>query len=105
MTSGQAIGNLPTVESKPGYTFLGWSLSPNNPSQIIHESTVIENGLTIRLYPIWSKTSTPSLISQLSTQLFNQPSVDWVDMITFATIVVFSGIMLGIYVRKQYGRI
>ena len=105
MTSGQAIGSLPTVESKPGYTFLGWSLSPNNPSQIINESTVIENGLTVRLYPIWSKTSTPSLISQLSTQLFNQPSVDWVDMITFATIVVFSGIMLGIYVRNQYGRI
>jgi uncharacterized repeat protein (TIGR02543 family) len=105
MTSGQAIGSLPTVESKPGYTFLGWSLSPNNPSQIINESTVIENGLTVRLYPIWSKTSTPSLISQLSTQLFNQPSVDWVDLITFTTIVVFSGIMLGIYVRKQYGTI
>ena len=104
LTSGQTISALPSVDTKEGYTFLGWSLSPDDPSKLVDETTIIENGLTIRLYPVWTKNSVP-LLNQPWIESLMDPSIELMDIITFTSVLLLGAIMLGFYVRKQYGNL
>ena len=97
MTSGEAIGNLPTVTMKPGYVFLGWSLAMGDASQIIDATYVVPNGLTIKLYPIWEITNNPSILLQqyLSVGLRTLESYHY-EVIVFSSLMVLalSGMIL-----------
>jgi uncharacterized repeat protein (TIGR02543 family) len=101
-TSGNAIGALPTVSVKPGYTFLGWSLAVGDATQIVDESFVVENGLTVRLYPIWVKTSDPALILNQYFAL----GVEQIQSYTYEIIIFTSLMLVGIsgfifYIKKE----
>jgi uncharacterized repeat protein (TIGR02543 family) len=101
-TSGETIGSLPTVEVKPGFIFLGWSLAVGDATQIVDESFVVENGLTIRLYPIWVKTSDPALIMNQYFAL----GVEQMQSYTFEIIMFTSLMLVGIagfifYIKKE----
>jgi hypothetical protein len=101
-TSGNAIGALPTVSVKPGYTFLGWSLAVGDATQIVDESFVVENGLTVRLYPIWVKTSDPALILNQYFAL----GVEQMQSYTYE-IIIFTSFMVAciagfiFYIKKE----
>jgi hypothetical protein len=92
------------VDTKEGYTFLGWSLSPDDPSKLVDETTIIENGLTIRLYPVWTKNSV-ALLNQPWIESLRDHSIELMDIITFTSVLLLGAIMLGFYVRKQYGNL
>jgi uncharacterized repeat protein (TIGR02543 family) len=101
-TSGNAIGSLPTVSVKPGYIFLGWSLAVGDATQIVDESFVVENGLTVRLYPIWVKTSDPALILNQYFAL----GVEQIQSYTYEIIIFTSLMLVGIsgfifYIKKE----
>jgi uncharacterized repeat protein (TIGR02543 family) len=101
-TSGENIGSLPTVEVKPGFIFLGWSLAVGDATQIVDESFVVENGLTVRLYPIWVKTSDPALILNQYFAL----GVEQIQSYTYEIIIFTSLMLVGIsgfifYIKKE----
>ena len=103
LTSGQAIGTLPIPHTKTGYTFLGWSLVANSKDDLISSSTVVENGLTIRLYPIWEKAPTSLLTIQGWVNKDSSSGLSLVDLITFSTLMSLGVFMLWSYVRKSNG--
>jgi uncharacterized repeat protein (TIGR02543 family) len=100
--SGQPIGSLPTPPEKTNYIFLGWSLLANDPSGIINESTIVENGLTIRLYPVWSKTTTINSF-MLGPIHLNPNNLSFLFEISiFSILIVISIIGAVTYWRKQH---
>jgi uncharacterized repeat protein (TIGR02543 family) len=100
-TSGEAIGSLPTVEVKPGYIFLGWSLAVGDASQIVDENFLVENGLTIKLYPIWEKTTNPAIIlNQYLALGFEQATSYTYEIIVFTSMMLI-GIAGGLFYIKR----
>ena len=104
-TSGVAIGTLPTLSIKPGYVFLGWSLTMGDASKIIDETYVVANGLTIKLYPIWEKTTNPVvLLNQYLALGFEQVESYTYEIIVFTTLMGMAVVGLLVYRKRvTYG--
>ena len=104
-TSGVAIGELPSLAIKPGYVFLGWSLAMGDASQIIDETYVVTNGLTIKLYPIWEKTTNPViLLNQYLALGFEQVESYTYEIIVFTTLMSIAVAGLLVYRKRvTYG--
>jgi uncharacterized repeat protein (TIGR02543 family) len=104
-TSGETIGALPTVEVKPGFIFLGWSLAVGDASQIVDENFLVENGLTIKLYPIWEKTTNPAIIlNQYLALGFEQATSYTYEIIVFTSMILMGVAGLMIYIKREsYG--
>lgn len=101
-TSGEMIGTLPTLLMPEGFTFLGWSLAPLDPSQLIQETYIVPNSETLRLYPIWIQTSDGNVINPLFEQnAINNSSMD--DAIFTFSITIGIGMMLFVtaYVKQK----
>ena len=105
VTSGEAIGTLPTLAIKAGYIFLGWSLAPHDATQIIDASYVVPNGQTLRLYPIWEKTNDASILFGQFVQLTHQSIQSYTyEMIVFSmTMLLGLGLMIAYRKRVAYG--
>jgi uncharacterized repeat protein (TIGR02543 family) len=104
-TSGEAIGSLPVVAVKPGYVFLGWSTIMGDASALIDDTYVVAHGQTIRLYPIWEKTSEPLLLIAQYVQFGFQSIQDYTYETILFTLVILTGVAMAIIYRKreQYG--
>jgi uncharacterized repeat protein (TIGR02543 family) len=104
-TSGEAIGLLPTVEVKPGFIFLGWSLAVGDASQIVDEDFMVENGLTLKLYPIWEKTSNSAIIfNQFLALGFERATTYTYEIIVFTSVMMMGVAGLMIYIKREsYG--
>lgn len=104
-TSGQVIGSLPVVAVKPGYVFLGWSTIMGDATAIIDENYVVVHGQTIRLYPIWEKTSQPLVLLAQYVQLGFQSMQDYTFETILFTLVLLTGVTMAVIYRKreQYG--
>jgi uncharacterized repeat protein (TIGR02543 family) len=104
-TSGEAIGPLPVVAVKPGYVFLGWSTIMGDASALIDDTYVVAHGQTIRLYPIWEKTSEPLLLIAQYVQFGFQSIQDYTYETILFTLVILTGVAMAIIYRKreQYG--
>jgi uncharacterized repeat protein (TIGR02543 family) len=104
-TSGEAIGSLPTVEVKPGFIFLGWSLAVGDASQIVDEDFMVENGLTLKLYPIWEKTSNSAIIfNQYLALGFERATTYTYEIIVFTSVMMMAVAGLMIYIKREsYG--
>ncbi len=102
--SGQPIGSLPTVTMAEGFNFLGWSLTMNDPTDLVGNDFVVDNSLTMQLYPIWS-TSTPINPINLLIKEVNEPMHATFEIFVFAsTLFIGLGLTtLTILKRKQHG--
>lgn len=102
--SGQPIGSLPTVTMAEGFNFLGWSLTMNDSTNLIGNDFIVDNSLTMQLYPIWS-TSTPTNPINLLIKAVNEPMNATFEIFVFAS-TLFIGLGLSILTilkRKQHG--
>ena len=103
LTSGEAIGSLPVPPEKEGYIFLGWSLVPNQKDQLIDSNSIVANGLTIKLYPIWEKTSSSMTLQSLFTRNEGDLGLNLIDIASFGFVVSIGFMMMLMYVRKSNG--
>jgi uncharacterized repeat protein (TIGR02543 family) len=102
--SGQPIGSLPTVTMAEGFNFLGWSLTMNDSTNLIGNDFIVDNSLTMQLYPIWS-TSTPTNPINLLIKAVNEPMNATFEIFVFAS-TLFIGLGLSILTimkRNQHG--
>jgi uncharacterized repeat protein (TIGR02543 family) len=103
LTSGEAIGSLPVPPEKEGYIFLGWSLAPNQKDQLIDSNSIVANGLTIKLYPIWEKTSSSMALQAIFTRYQGDLGLNFIDIASFGFVVSIGFMMMLMYVRKSNG--
>ena len=103
LTSGEAIGSLPIPPAKDGYIFLGWSLVPNQKDQLIDSNSIVANGLTIKLYPIWEKTSSSMALQTIFTRYQGDLGLNFIDIASFGFVVSIGFMMMLMYVRKSNG--
>jgi hypothetical protein len=96
---------LPILTIKPGFVFLGWSLAIGDASQIIDETFVVDNGLTIKLYPIWEKTTNPVvLLNQYLALGFERVESYTYEIIVFTTLMGMAVVGLLVYRKRvTYG--
>ena len=102
--SGQPIGSLPTVTMADGYTFLGWSLTMNDPNDLIDNDFIVDNSLTMQLYPIWSTSSPTAPISLLVKETITPVNAMFEIFVFASTLIIGLGLTtLTIIKRKHHG--
>ena len=102
--SGQPIGSLPTVTMAEGFTFLGWSLTMNDPNDLIGNDFIVDNSLTMQLYPIWSTSSSTSPVSLLFKETITPLHATFEIFVFAATLIIgLSLTTLTIIKRKHHG--
>lgn len=102
--SGQPIGSLPTVTMAEVFTFLGWSLTMNDPNNLIGSDFIVANSLTMQLYPIWSTTSSTAPISLLLKEAITPFDATFEIFVFASTLVIgLSLTTLTIIKRKHHG--
>jgi hypothetical protein len=74
-------------------------------SQIIDETYVVANGLTIKLYPIWEKTTNPVvLLNQYLALGFERVESYTYEIIVFTTLMGMAVVGLLVYRKRvTYG--
>lgn len=104
--SGQPIGSLPTVTMAEGFTFLGWSRTMNDESDLIDASYIVDNSLTLQLYPIWTTASPTSPINLLLRDNIEPINANF-EVFVFVSTILFglSLTTLTIIKRKTHGSI
>jgi uncharacterized repeat protein (TIGR02543 family) len=102
--SGQPIGSLPTVTMAEGFTFLGWSLTMNDPSDLIDNDFIVDNSLTMQLYPIWSTSSPTAPISLFIKETIVPLNATFEIFVFAATLMIGLGLTtLTIMKRNHHG--